>query len=196
MFKKFGVNEGRMNRILLWANNKFSKSEEMMGALAKAQDSVDFQEKLQAFKEELKEKGLAYFSPVEFDEQLKKLLSYHALLAGMNYFLHSATYLERIFKDKQALKDAESRDKLNKMVIEDKHGLEELANKVWKDKQFSGMVSEFDAWLRRGGFAGNSVRLLPTFDSMLRVHAFKSGELYLDVIMKQNIVEMAKKFVR
>jgi hypothetical protein len=198
MFKKFGVNEGRMNRILLWANNRFSESDEMMGALAKAQEAVDFQEKLQAFREELGDKGFKAtpFLIAEFDKQVKKFLSYHALLAGMYYFMYSASCLEKIFKDKQALKDAESRDKLTRMVVEDKNSIEGIIGKIWDDKQFTGMVSEFDAWLRKGGYAGNTLRACISFDSMLRVHAFKSGELYLDVIMKQNIVEMAKRFVR
>jgi hypothetical protein len=192
--KFFSMNQQRTERVLLRVNQMLRHSR-LAGELLKAQDSEDFEERAEQFRHELLDNGCSANLMFERISAFQDLMQHHALLSGMHYFLYTATYLERIFKDKNAMADAESKDKLYKMISEDSN-FSLQAEKVWIDKDFVEKVKAFEKALDADGYKGIKLTDSKPFQNLLTAHAFKAGEIYFDVLMKNNLIEVAKRLVR
>lgn len=190
--KFFSMNEKRLERVVIGMNKVLARSQ-FAGELEKARTTLDFVETLALLRQELVDGGMEDIDllgmPVFID-----LLRHHSVLSGSRYFFHVSGYIEKLFKDKQALKDSESKDKIFKMVSEDEE-FSKQSNKVWEDKEFVDFVKSFGAVIKARGYAGD-VKANPHFLTLLRVHAHKSGELYFDIIMRYNLIEMVGRMVR
>jgi hypothetical protein len=192
--KYFYMNQVRTERVLKRVNQMLRHSR-LATELLKAEESKDFKECMERFVQDLRENGyegaLSFLGVLAFQD----LMLHHALLSGMYYFLYTATYLERIFKDRNAMKDSKSKDKLYKMIADDKH-FSLQAEKVWTDADFVRKVQAFERILESHGYKGIKLKDSKFFNDMLTAHAFKAGEIYFDVLMKNNLVEVAKRLVR